>query len=217
MGKETTWSQTLEREGEPVLELSMVLPAPEETGPGGVRMARYYRRLGELWRARWTERLYPRACAALEEARAGSRPFRPWRASLTYRAAWSDEELASLWVDATEVRDKGRPLTVRTAGTWRRETGDLLRLPEVLPGRKGWRRQVLEEVRRQIGARLASGESLLYADAAERAAAQFSPRRFYLTEEGPVLFYPMYALGSPAEGIPVFSLIGKKNFPPEKT
>ena len=46
MGKETTWSQTLEREGEPVLELSMVLPAPEETGPGGVRMARYLRRPG---------------------------------------------------------------------------------------------------------------------------------------------------------------------------
>ena len=108
-------------------------------------------------------------------------------------------------------------MTGRTAGTWGGETGDLLRLPEVLPGRKGWRRQVLGEVRRQVGARRARGGSLLYGDAAERAAAQFSPRRFYLTEEGPVLFYPMYALGSPAEGIPVFSLTGKKIFPPEKT
>ena len=215
MWKKIMWSQTLEREGEPVLELSMVLPEPEGSGPGAVRLARYYRRLGELWRVRWSALLYPRACAALEETRAGSRPFQPWRGALTHRVTWTGGRYTSLYVDVTEARGRSRPLTVRSSGTWRVRCGTPVALPEVLPSRKNWRRWVLEMVRRQVWERLEGGESLLYPDAAERVAAQFSPRRFYLTEEGPVLFYPMYALGAPAEGLPVFSLAEGEAAPPD--
>ena len=35
---------------------------------------------------------------------------------------------------------------------------------------------------------------------------RFHPDHYYLTEHGLSFFYPMYALGPAAEGIPVFSL-----------
>ena len=216
MWKETTWGQTLEREGGPVLELSMALPEPEGMGPGVVRMARYYHRLGELWRARWMDSLYNRACAGLEEARVSSRPFQPWRAELSHQVTWTGEDLTSLYVDVTERRGEGRPMTVRSAGTWRR-SGTPVALPEFFRERRGWRRWALEEVQRQIRRQLERGESLLFPDAEARAALHFSPRRFYLTGDGVVLFYPMCALGAPVEGIPTFLLPKERESPPEKT
>lgn len=205
MGKETTWSQTLEREGEPVLELSMVLPAPEETGPGGVRMARYYRRLGELWRARWTERLYPRACAALEEARASARPFWPWSAGLTWNLTHEDEEVCSLWLEGRERRGRGAPLVLRTAMTWTRRDGFPVALSQCLPAEEDWRGAALARVEAGLEAMRREGVSLRR-DAKARAEKTLDPDRFFLGPEGPTLYYPMGALGPNSSGILEFPL-----------
>ncbi len=35
---------------------------------------------------------------------------------------------------------------------------------------------------------------------------RFSPRRFYLTEDGPVVFYPVESVAPAMEGFPSFSL-----------
>ena len=92
MWKSQHWTQTLEHEGEPVLSLSQALPLPVEERRPDRRMERYYRHLGELWKNRWAAVLYPRACAALQEARAGSRPFLPWEAELVMQIV--TEEMA---------------------------------------------------------------------------------------------------------------------------
>lgn len=205
MWKETTWNETLDWEGEPVLSLSMALPVPVEEGSADRRIARFYRRFGALWKARWTDVLHPRACAALAQARETSRPFQPWEAALTYRITYEGGGLSSLCLDVTERRGAARPLTVRAAETWSRRSGTPLPLSRFLPS-PHWRRLAVEEVQRQALDRLQEGESLFYEDVEARAAAHFDPRRYYLTEEGLLVFYPMWSLGSPAEGIPVFFL-----------
>lgn len=96
MWKSQHWTQTLEHEGEPVLSLSQALPLPVEERRPDRRMERYYRHLGELWKNRWAAVLYPRACAALQEARAGSRPFLPWEAELVYHVTLERDGLSSL-------------------------------------------------------------------------------------------------------------------------
>lgn len=213
MWKETTWSQTLDHEEEPVLSLSIALPVPVGERRADRRMARYYQHLGELWKARWLSVLHARAAAALDEARELSRPFQPWTAELTWRISYEDEEVASICVDAVERRTAGRPLTVRCADTWDLKTGTPKVLADVLPRDTHWRKHVVGEIRRQVGERLKGGESLFFEDAEERAAIHFSARRFYLTPEGVALFYPMWSLGSPAEGIPVFLLPREKEEP----
>ena len=133
MWKSQHWTQTLEHEGEPVLSLSQALPLPVEERRPDRRMERYYRHLGELWKNRWAAVLYPRACAALQEARAGSRPFLPWEAELVYHVTLERDGLSSLYVDVTERQNGTRPLTVRTAETWELRSGTPKTLSEFFP------------------------------------------------------------------------------------
>ena len=46
----------------------------------------------------------------------------------------------------------------------------------------------------------------------------FDPERFYLTEAGPVIYFPLYSIAPYAEGIPAFSLAipGQKENTPEE-
>ena len=67
-------------------------------------------------------------------------------------------------------------------------------------------KQALEEAARQLRARQASGESRFWPDWERRLASSFDPERFFLTEEGPSVFFPLYALGPYVEGIPTFPL-----------
>ncbi|WP_195614453.1 RsiV family protein [Intestinimonas butyriciproducens] len=206
MWKSQHWTQTLEHEGEPVLSLSQALPLPVEERRPDRRMERYYRHLGELWKNRWAAVLYPRACAALQEARAGSRPFLPWEAELVYHVTLERDGLSSLYVDVTERQNGTRPLTVRTAETWELRSGTPKTLSEFFPPRLFWKKPIIEALQHQALDRLQGGESLLFEDVETRVASYFSTKRFYLTEEGLSLFYPMWSLGSPAEGIPAFLL-----------
>lgn len=180
MWKSQHWTQTLEHEREPVLSLSQALPLPVEERRPDRRMERYYRHLGELWKNRWAAVLYPRACAALQEARAGSRPFLPWEAELVYHVTLERDGLSSLYVDVTERQNGTRPLTVRTAETWELRSGTPKTLSEFFPPRLFWKKPIIEALQHQALDRLQGGESLLFEDVETRVASYFSTKRFYL-------------------------------------
>ena len=54
--------------------------------------------------------------------------------------------------------------------------------------------------------RLNTGETLLHQTCPAEIAQSFDPDRFYLAEDGLVIFYPLYSLGAYSEGIPTFTL-----------
>lgn len=201
-----TWEHTLTHMEEPVLSLSLRRPRFSDRTRPARRMERYYARMTQVLRSYWTGPLYARACRALEEARAASRPFRPWRAWTEWRAAEETPERLSLRVDIREDRGGPRPLMARTAVVWDLGTGLPLRLSDCLHAGARWRRAVFRALDTQIAQRLNSGTSLLFPDAARRARGAFSPERFYLEGGRVVLFFPMLALGGPAEEIPTFVL-----------
>lgn len=219
MWKKTQWQKTLEHEGEPVLSLSLTLPAPTDDSRSSRRMEGYYAHLGQMWQTRWTSTLYPQAAAALIEARAQSRPFQPWDAEVTYCVCLEREDLSSLYVDAIERRGgTSRPITVRSSETWDPRNGIPQALSSLCPRHPFWKRPLVKELQRQVQEQLQGGESLFYENAVARSAKYFSHHRFYLAEEGLAIFYPMCSLGSPAEGIPVFLLPLPdllQNFPPK--
>ena len=215
MVKDCLWKQTLKREGEPVLILSLRTPELDAEGRSARRINRYYGKLAQIRKARWETSLFPAACAALADARAASRPFEPWSVTLDYRVTQEEAGLLSLYVDAVE-RAAGRPLTVRTADTWDLTSGIPYLLTDFLPQARLWRRALLAELAAQAEARLQSGESFFYADAPARVRRFFSPQRFYLTGDSLAVFFPMLSLAPAAEGIPVFLLprpdsVGEQN------
>lgn len=204
MWKEICWKERLDWEGEPVLELELAVPLPVEEDRGAVRMGRWCARLGAVWYRRWAGAFYQSACVAWTEARAQARPFRPWEAGLTWKLTREDDKVCSLWLEGRERRGDGETRTVRTAMTWTRRDGLPLTLAEEVPA-EDWRTAALERVRAQLEERRREGVPLAQ-DAAERADACLEPRRFFLGPSGPVLYYPMGALGAASGGILTFPL-----------
>lgn len=197
------WERTLLWEGEPALVCTVQPLALPACPP---RTARYYRRLEQAWSARWEKRLYPMACAALRAARAASRPFRPWEASLSAAVTLHTEERLSLTVDAAERLDGPRAVTLRLGDAWSLPGGRPLALSELFPPGAPWRRQALAAAEKQLRARQEAGEARFSPGWERLLRRRFHPERCFLTEEGPVLFYPLFALGPYVEGMPQVSL-----------
>ena len=189
------------RDGETVL-LTITQRWPRLSGesPGLRRIDHYYDALAERWRKRLEGSL-------LERAKAAAGPETPpWEASLDFTVTLFRDGLLSLWLEASEDTGARRPHQIRMGDTWRIPTGVPVTLRELLPPQRWWRGPVLEEVRRQIGARVSSGESLFYEGWPQLASRLFSPDRFYLTEQGAAVFYPIESIAPALEGFPTFFL-----------
>lgn len=201
------YKRTLKQEGEVVLTLSLRTPRLPEDSPALWRIGRYYRHAADCWRTRWETRLYAMACAELAALRERSLPFRPWEAALDYTVTYNEKGLLSLRTDAYEYTGGAHGNTVRWGDVWDLHTGMPRTLPSFYPPKSHWRREAIATVRAEIGRQLATGE-YLYLDGWEQAAATaLDPCRFYLIEEGVVLFYPLYSLAPYVEGIPAFLVV----------
>ena len=212
MWKDICWKETLNWEGEPALTLDLAVPLPVEEDFGSVRMGRWCARLAAVWYRRWAGPLYRQACAALEEARASARPFRPWGAGLTWALAREDGAVCSLWLEGRERRGRGEPLVLRSAMTWTRRDGLPLTLPQCLPA-ADWRVAVLARVETGLEAMRREGISLRR-DAKVLAEKALDPGRFFLGPEGPTLYYPMGVLAPNSSGILEFPLKGNTGSEP---
>lgn len=189
-----------------LLRLRARWPRLEETSPGIRRVNRYYDALADRWLKRWEGPLQAQAKAAL--ALGGPRAERlPWSASLDFTVTHFQNGVLSLYIDAVEDVGARRPRRVRQGDAWLLPSGVPLTLRELLPRqRRWWRGPVLEAVRRQAGSRLQAGEAVFYDDWVKLVSKRFSPRRFYLTESGPVVFYPVESVAPAMEGFPTFPL-----------
>ena len=189
------------RDGERVLLTARARwPRLQENAPGLKRINRYYDALFDRWKQRWEGPL-------LERARAAAGPDTlPWEAKLDFTVTLLQDGMFSLYLDCAESVGASRPRRVRQGDTWYVPDGVPVTLRELLPYRRWWRGPVLEQVRRQIGRRISAGESIFWQDWPQLASRRFSPQRFYLTQEGPVVFYPVGAIAPALEGCPTFLL-----------
>lgn len=194
------------REGEvTLLTVRARWPRLEETSPGIRRLNRYYAALADRWLKRWEGPLQARARAVLAEGGAGMETL-PWSASLDFTVTLFQDGVLSLYLDTVEAVGTRRPRRVRQGDAWLLPSGVPLTLRELLPRRRWWRGPVLEAVRRQAGRQLQAGEAVFYDDWVKLMSKRFSPRRFYLTPAGPVVFYPVESVAPAMEGFPAFSL-----------
>ena len=201
------WHNVMMMKDEPVLALSIRRPEFPNTGKTA-RIERWFDHLAQQWKTRWETLIFPRACQAMTEAGAQNRIFRPWRTELDYTITLWQEPLLSLRLDATEAGQQvGRPSRFCMGETWDCASGYPRTLRSFFPVKAHhWHKELLDSLKDQAAQQLASGESLLDPDYARIMERSFDPDRFYLTETGITVFYPMYLLGPYAEGIPSFTV-----------
>lgn len=200
-----TWKRVMKFNGKPVLILSMRRPIFPNSGKSR-RIERYFTEVAQQWKNRWETVLFPQACQALADAQDTGGTFTPWEATLDYTVTLWRPPLLSLRLDAIESGLASRPLHIRTGETWDCACGYPCTLRSFFPAKaRRWRKELIRSLCSQATERLASGESLLDPDCTQVMERAFDPERFYLTEEGVSVFYPLYVLGAYAEGIPVFT------------
>ncbi len=197
-----TWTLTFEEES--VLKATLSIPLLPSKPRALRRVGAYYQRLAQVFRERWEGELYQASCCALAEARARSRPFRPWEVRLAPSLVYLEGDLLSICIDVWERTQEPYPSLGRTGTVWDLRDGRPLALKELLGGFS--RTSLLSRLEEQIAARLSTGESLYYEEYPRRLSRFFRPDRFYLTPEGVVLYFPLQSLAPRAEGLPTFFL-----------
>lgn len=198
------WCKTLRADKIPVLEMSIRRPSFQNSGKTA-RIERYFEHLSTQWKTRWETVLYPDACRSLAAAAECGSAFTPWQTRLSYEVTCWDPPILSLRIETVEIGRAPQPFRIHQGETWDCGTGYPRTLRSFFPaGNRRWRRDLLSEIRAQAEDRLRSGESLLDPDCLRIMERSFDPERFYLTEQGIAIFYPLYVLGPCAEGIPTF-------------
>ena len=199
------FNRTMKHNGSEVLILSLLCPEFPQSGPTR-RAERYFSHMVQQWQNRWETLLYPKACQAHSDCVKKQEPFEPWQAALHYKITLWHPPIISLQIDIQE-QTSAFPRHVRIGEVWNMKTGYPCSLRQFLAVKpRRWKKEVIGSLCSQAQQRIDSGESLLRPDCIPDLKQAFDPDRFYLTETGVELYYPMYILGPFAEGIPTFTL-----------
>ena len=194
-----------EQDGVTVLRASLTLPQCEGNSRRARRFNRCYRQFCRAYLHYCEQMLLPHAKAALQSALERSQPWEASRAAVRYTVTLETPALLSLYLDADE-RGFAPALTLRRSDTWSRSEGLPLPLSDFFPPRCKLRRRLLPAACASVEAQLRQGTALYREDWRRALRRSFNPRNFYLTPEGLVWYYPMYAVAPAAEGIVCFSL-----------
>ena len=184
-------------EGVPVLRAQVSLPQPEETADAVCRRIRRYYQLQCRSFLRYCEHfLLPQAAAEYRAALDSSVPPRCARAELTYCVTWNQGGLWSLYTQSREPDESGRLLVTRWGDTWDLSSGYPAALPDFFPPRQNWKKRLLSLASEEIRRREDAGFPPFHSHWKRRLRRCFNPQNFYLTDQGLVFFYPMYALSA---------------------
>ncbi|WP_298028540.1 RsiV family protein [uncultured Dysosmobacter sp.] len=194
-------------EGVPVLTAAVSVPRPEPLADAvSRRIHRYYQAQCRAY-LRYCERcLLPQAEAEYRAALAASSPLPFFRAELGYRVTYNEGGFWSLYTQSREPALAGPPLLTRRGDTWDLTAGYPVPLADFFPPRSPWKRRLRELAVAEIQRREQAGAARYREGWRKSLRRSFNAQNYYLTAEGLVFFFPMYALAPPAEGIPAFTL-----------
>lgn len=190
----------------PVLSASFSLPRPSDEGRIPTRIRRYYQLQGRSFLRYCELFLLPAAAAEYRLALESSRPLPHFHAELDYCITYNQSGFFSLYTQSREPSPGAAAFLQRWGDTWDLSAGYPVPLSRFFPGGSRWRKQLWAAAAAEMQRQEAAGVSRWHEGWPRLLRRRFHPDHYYLTEHGFSFFYPMYALGPAAEGIPVFSL-----------
>lgn len=203
--KEHTIRRVWTVEDIPVLEATVTLPEPQHTNDACTRRIRRYYRLQSRAFLRYCEvQLYPAAAAAHRAALSVSAPLTLFHAEMDYHITRNSGGLWSLYTQLRQSTPTERLHLRRWGDTWDLHSGYLLPLAAFFPPRSGWKGQLLQLAEDVICQQEAAGIACYHPHYRRALRRHFDPKNYYLTDDGPVFFYPMYAIAPAEERIPTF-------------
>ena len=194
-------------EGIPVLSASVSVPQPVPAADRISRRILKYYQLQCRSYLRYCEKwLLPQAETEYRAALAASAPLPCFRAELGYRVTYNEGGMWSLYTQSREVTLPGQTLLTRRGDTWDLAEGYPVPLSAFFQSRSPWKRQLLSLAAAEIERQEKAGVSRYHEGWRKALRRRFNAQNFYLTGEGLIFFYPMYAIAPAAEGIPAFTV-----------
>lgn len=187
-------------EGIPILRAEITLPQVDANG----RFNRFYRLQARSYLRYCENMLLPLAASELRSALETSAPLPSITAYLDFQITCQDDRFLSLYTQSRESGLPGPSLLTRRGDTWDRTADTMVPLEDFFPRRE--RKQLLAAASAAIQRQEAAGLARYREDWRRQLRRCFNPRNYYLTERALTIFYPMYALGPAAEGIPTFTV-----------
>ena len=191
-------------EGVSILRARASLPQPTAPSRRWRKIRAFYRLQNRAFFRYCQAELRPFAEAEYRTARENGVPLPDFRAELTFQETYRAGRWWSLYTELWENAAPGVPTRRRWGDTWDLTTGYPAPLSDFFPPRSHWKRKLLALAAEEIERREKRGISVYRPDWRRRLRRSFNPRDYYLTPDGVVFFFPMYALAPPMEGIPCF-------------
>lgn len=208
------YSRQWEMEGIPVLRAKVLLPhlsSPLRRCRSIRRFNRfYYEYLRVFWRF-CLKNILPRAKEDFCAAAAQSRPLPLVEVTLRSAVTYEKNGIVSLYTDLVTDASRYRFHT-RSADTWDLKSGYPVALTALYPAGYPIKKELVRFARQKAAERIEAGA--VFCENYRRALRKhFSSRRFYLTPQGLVFFYPR-GIAAPAEqGILTFLVPYGENGP----
>ena len=191
-------------EGIPVLSAHAAVPRPATLSDRiSRRISRYYQAQCQSYLKYCRRELLPLAAAEYRAALAVSAPFSPFQAELSFQITYQDSHFLSLYTQSRENAGTQK-WYLRRGDTWDLTTGYPVPLSDFFPPRSSWKRQLLDFAEESIQQQEQSGIARYHEHPRKLLSRHFNPQNYYLTPDGLMFFFPMYAIAPATEGIPTF-------------
>ena len=182
---------------------------PQAVVPGNAAssaaISRYYRETAEKYHSYVTGELYRSAVEEFQASKQQNFPFRTYAATMDYAVPFNRAGLLSITCDLYEFTGGAHGNTVRTAETFRTADATPVRLQAFFTS-PAYQTDVFHEIIRQIEERSAKEGAVFFDEYKRNVFKYFDSRNFYLSDEGVVIFYPLYTIAPYVAGIVTFTL-----------
>ncbi|MDD4389507.1 MAG: DUF3298 and DUF4163 domain-containing protein [Eubacteriales bacterium] len=167
----------------------------------------YYRQRTLEMQIIFETRMYQQALLQYKESIIRDFPFHVHEAYALYNITYNQDCVISIYSDMYTFTGGAHGSTLRESETWNIRTGDRIYLTHIIENPD----YAIKMVCKQIATQISHGENWYFDNYAQLVAENFNPANFYLSSEGPVIYYQQYDIAPYASGILEFVLPWNEN------
>lgn len=150
--------------------------------------------------------LYTTAVKQYEFDAANGYPLHTYEAMIRYDITYNQDCIVSLYYDQYEYTGGAHGNTVRSSDTWDVQNGSLITLTDLFGCWVQDRRDIQNEISRQIAQQIDKGFGNYFPDYQKNVSKYFNPHNFYLSCDGIVIYFQQYQIAPYSSGIPEFTI-----------
>jgi hypothetical protein len=152
------------------------------------------------------QKLFRLAVKEYEYSVANGFPIRAYDAVLAYKITYNAHCTLSLYFDRYEYTGGAHGSTTRYSDTWDLQNNRRIPLRQLFSRSIHYVHYIIKSIITQIEQQIKSGNDIYFDDYENNVRKYFNPNKFYLTQQGVVIYFQQYEIAPYAAGIVEFTI-----------